>query len=81
LPEAWEKSLSEMVHEHRMKWEVWIQTEESFTDLRNNLYKRGYKFLPQHSTPKIIVPNLRREIKEPKQKQKAKTMLRKKKKN
>lgn len=81
LPAAWEKAIGKMIYDDRMKWEPWMQSAESFTEFRNNLYKRGYKHLPMHSTPKIIMPNLRSEINEPKSKPRPRTMIRKKKGN
>lgn len=76
LPQAWEEAIGKMIYDERMDWEPWIQTAESFKELRKSLYKRGYKHLPMHSTPKIIMPNLRNEINEPKKKPRPRTMIR-----
>jgi hypothetical protein len=58
-------------------WEVWLETVNTFEDLRKSLYNRGYRELPTYSKPLIYKP-YDGEIKSTKNQEVKKSMLRKK---
>ena len=48
LPSHLERQVIKRVHKERMLWELWIDSAEDFTELRESLKRRGYKNLPTH---------------------------------
>jgi hypothetical protein len=48
-----ESSINKSIHEKRMLWEAWIESSDSFAELKESLKKRGYKNLPVNSFPKF----------------------------
>ena len=46
LPFKWESEIEKIAHEHRMMWEPWLESAESYQGLRESLKKRGYSALP-----------------------------------
>lgn len=53
LPEMKEREITQIAYENRMHWEVWMESAESYQELRENLAKRGYTNLPLSSGPSI----------------------------
>jgi hypothetical protein len=51
LPPALEQQIEQKIHEDRMLWEPWLESAESFADLKKSLKDRGYKSLPLCSSP------------------------------
>lgn len=51
LPPKLTKEITETVHENRMLYEPWIESANSFGDLKNSLKKRGYRNLPLNQSP------------------------------
>jgi hypothetical protein len=51
LPDSIEQSIAAIVDEHKMDWELWIQSADDFEVFRASLGKRGYTNLPNYSTP------------------------------
>ena len=37
-----------------MNWELWIESAESFSDLKKQLEKRGYKGMPMTDKPFLL---------------------------
>lgn len=58
LPAAWESAISRIVYNERMKWQAWIETAESYSDLRKSLHQRKFARIPPYSTPQVIFPEL-----------------------
>ena len=52
LPYAMEKQVKEVVHKHRMQYELWAESAKSYPDLMKSLAKR-YKRVP--ATPKPLL--------------------------
>ena len=46
LPMTWKEELKKIIHLNRMYYEPWIESANSFKDLKSNLKKRGYSNLP-----------------------------------
>ena len=44
-----QKNLENSVFVNRMLWELWMESANSFENLKQNLRKRGYSGLPIHS--------------------------------
>ena len=53
LPAKLENSIRKSIRDNRMLWEAWIESSDSFQDLKKSLNKRGYKDLPISSFPKF----------------------------
>ena len=45
------KNLSDIIEEHKMLWEVWIESAADFQELKNKLKKRGIKNVPMSAAP------------------------------
>lgn len=43
--------LTDIIHEHRMEWEPWVESANSYEELRQKLVTRGYSQLPLKATP------------------------------
>jgi hypothetical protein len=75
LPATWESAITKAVYQERMKWEPWIETADSYSELRKSLALRKFKYVPACATPKILFPNAKelenKELQSPK-----KTMIR-----
>lgn len=46
LPPGWKNQLEQIVFDSRMMWEPWIESSESFDELRLKLKSRGYSNIP-----------------------------------
>jgi hypothetical protein len=46
LPKAWQNQIEKIIYENRMLYEPWIESAESFQDLKDRLRYRGYCQLP-----------------------------------
>ena len=76
LPEETHEKVSEIIKEHKMLWEVWMESAEDFQELKKNLKNRGIKKTPMHSAP---INRSKNAVNPKSVKSKANTMLRKKK--
>jgi hypothetical protein len=43
--------LQNILHDHRMEWEPWVESASNYEDLRKKLERRGYSNLPLKSQP------------------------------
>lgn len=55
LPQMWERKITQIIHEHRMHFEPWIETASDFNQLRQKLAARGYTNLPATSSPLLTM--------------------------
>lgn len=85
LSPAMERDVEKSVEENKMLWECWIQSADSFQDLKNRLSNMGYKKsqMPNNAQPLFvqkISPVSKEELKKPDttNTDKPKTMMRKK---
>ena len=46
LPKTWQNKIEKMIYENRMLYEPWIESAESFQDLKERLRDRGHCKLP-----------------------------------
>lgn len=51
LPLAWQRQISQIIHDHRMLYEPMVETAKDFNDLRQTLKHRGYSNIPMGATP------------------------------
>jgi hypothetical protein len=58
LPPVWVKQIEKVIFDNRLLWEPFIETFETFDDLRNALRKRGYSNIPINSRPEFFSPYL-----------------------
>lgn len=49
--------ISKQFHENRMHYELYLETADSFNNLRSSLSKRGYSNLPLHQFTNYILPS------------------------
>jgi hypothetical protein len=52
LPKALTATIEKSIYEDRMYWEPWIESADTYTELRNSLHKRKVRNVPLISTPK-----------------------------
>jgi len=60
LPSELEDKISKIVDKNKMAWELWIETAETYEQLKIALRKRGYTNIAMHPVPMIndMMPNL-----------------------
>lgn len=46
LPPSWQAQVEKEVEDHKMYWEPWVETADTFDDLAESLKKRGYTGIP-----------------------------------
>ena len=51
LPAQMAESVEQIIYDNRMYWEPWIESADSYQDLRQALIKRGYRELAFNSRP------------------------------
>lgn len=56
LPAKFQSRIQKYVHEHRMHWELWLESADSYAELKERLKSRGYQNVPFYSGP-IIEPD------------------------
>ena len=76
LPENTQEKISDIIKEHKMLWEVWMESAKDFQELKKKLKSRGVKKPPMHSAP---INRSKSIVNSKAVKKKANTMLRKKK--
>lgn len=59
LPAFWQTELDQIIFDSRMLWETWLESADSYDDLREALKKRGYSNIPISSQPEISANNIR----------------------
>lgn len=55
LPINIANSLDIIIYESRMDWEPWLETANSFQDLRASIKKRGYINIPTNNQPELRI--------------------------
>lgn len=55
LPSSWYGKIKSYIEENYIYWEPWIQTAETYEDLKDSLKMRGYSELPGNGQPMILV--------------------------
>lgn len=53
LPSNMTDQLVQLIYDNRMLWETWIESADTFEDLRAALKDRGYSNIPLSSQPQI----------------------------
>ncbi len=48
-----EATILSQIEENKMNWEVWIEPASSYTELKSNLERRGYRDMPLAASPSI----------------------------
>lgn len=51
LPQAWERLIFQIVHEHRMLYDAWVETAADYNELAARLRGRGFSQLPMGACP------------------------------
>jgi hypothetical protein len=44
-------SISDIIYQHRIEWEPWLESANTYAELRTNMEKRGYRNLPVKTEP------------------------------
>ena len=57
LPDVYAGDIKQVFEEHKMLWEVWIESADTFQNLTNVLAKRGYHKMPRPSPMLKIKPS------------------------
>ena len=71
-------SLNQIIYDSRMLWEPWVESAESYADLRNSLEIRGYTNIPISSTAEYKMKNMQKPLIDTSSLPQRTTMLRKK---
>jgi hypothetical protein len=50
--------LTEIVYESRLEWEPWIESADSFDNIKDKIKKRGYTNLPISFIPEVRSNNI-----------------------
>lgn len=58
LPISWESKIFEYIEQNKIQWEPWVQTSESFDDIKKNLKIRGYSDIPSNGQPMMPITPL-----------------------
>jgi hypothetical protein len=58
LPISNAQKLSEIIYESRLEWEPWIESADSFDDIKKKIRNRGYKNLPISFLPEVGSNNI-----------------------
>ena len=53
LPAGWTNQLEQIIFDSRMLWEPWIESSDTFDELRSNLKTRGYLNVPVSAQPEF----------------------------
>lgn len=51
LPQLWERKIAQIIHDNHMAYEPWVESADSFEELKKNLKERGFTDLPMGGTP------------------------------
>jgi len=77
LPTGWEPQIEQIIFDSRMLWEPWLESSDSFEELRSILKIRGYTNIPINSQPEFTPANLQTPVVNVSYLPKKATMLRK----
>ena len=53
LPHAWEVQIAKIIDDNKMHYEPWLESAESYNDLRDRLRARGYTQLAMGAVPML----------------------------
>ncbi len=57
LPPDWTTALNQIIYDNRMLWEPWVESADTYEDLKDSLRLRGYKNLPMSGQPEFTAAN------------------------
>jgi hypothetical protein len=55
LPPSWEGKIADTIEQNKIYWEPWVQTAETFDEIKLNLKARGYSNIPVNGNPMILI--------------------------
>lgn len=58
LPPANTQKLNEIIYDSRLEWEPWIESADSFDNIKEKIKKRGYANLPISFIPEVGSNNI-----------------------
>jgi len=58
LPSNYEQKMTEIIYAARLEWEPWIESNDTFDDLKIRIKKRGFTNLPLSFLPEIGSNNI-----------------------
>jgi hypothetical protein len=56
LPQEWERRIEQIIYEHRMNYDAWIESASDFEELKTKLADRGHSNLPMGFTALLDLP-------------------------
>lgn len=54
LPTGWQSQLSQIIYDSRMLWEPWIESADSYDELKSDLKIRNYINIPVNAQPEFV---------------------------
>ena len=63
LPSELESKISRVAEKNKMGWEIWIESADSYENLKKSLIKRGYSEIAIHPVPMFndILPTIEKK--------------------
>jgi hypothetical protein len=58
LPQTLKVKLENIIYDKRFFWEPWLESAETYKELKNNLKLRGYSSIPVNGQPAVGTNNL-----------------------
>lgn len=58
LPTGWEGQINQIIFDARMLWEPWVESADTYEELRASLKVRGYTNIPVNSQPEFTAANV-----------------------
>lgn len=77
LPDDWTTKIKQITYDNRMLWELWIESFDSYNDLKAALNARNYSNIPMSPQPEISASRIKMPTANLKNIPVRKTMLRK----
>ena len=75
LPANLEKQIEQIAYENRKDWELWIETVDTYEDLKKKLYKRGYSKVSMNPVPMVHEFSVMKTVNDKNLRKPPKTML------
>ncbi len=76
LPQNMEGEVGRIIYDNRMYWEAWLESADSYEELKKAARNRGYRGVPSHSNSMYLGDKLQHKVNVPFVKP-AETMIRK----
>lgn len=77
VPEPYLSAIQQVIVDNRLLWEPWVETADSYNELKVSLKNRGYNNLPTSGKPEFIITDVATSSVNPNNLPQKKIMIRK----